>query len=219
MDEETKETLIVIFYSGTKGCEDYKVVNSWYKNVGCEKPSNLLEIAMDRHPSVHDLDLKPQRKLFLTSPDATIGGQLTPYSSIAVFEYNRRQFHQIMNDILEHARKIRAREIRFAFLFTCVGGTGFTTSLRLALTIKNQLTGRIPVSIIFLGTAPPLDMTESPENATDAVKLANTECALRTLVAVAPAVDLAFIRFPTEVLPSEPRVAYLLRSLGLLPTK
>ena len=217
-EKETSARLTVIIYSGSKGCLDHSAIAEWYRNLGLEKPKNLLEFAIDRSEAVHDLSLSPKAKLFLQAPFAIQGGQLTPLSSVQLFEYNRRTFIQMINAIMEQARKIRANEIRILCLLTYVGGTGFTTALRLAFMLKNRLIGRIPVSVHIFGTAPPLEMMESPENATDAMKIVNTEFAFRTLVATAPVVDLAYIRFPHEILTLEPRLPYLLRALSYLPT-
>jgi hypothetical protein len=215
---ETGKLLTLILYSGSKGCEDCKVIEKWYESSGLEKPQTLMEIAVDRIAEVHDLSLSPQNKIFLTAPKATSGAQLTPQTLIPVFEHNRKLLHRIIKSVLEHAQKIRAHEIRLVCLGTMVGGTGLCFALRFALLLKNQLIGRLPVTACFFVTAPPLDITFSPESHTDAIKLANAEAALRTVVLISPAIDLFFVRFPPEILPSEPRLPYILRALGLLPT-
>jgi hypothetical protein len=215
------KSLYVLICGGSAACEEYEKIKEWYRYVGCEKPENLLEIAIDRHPMVNTLDLPPQNKIFLTSPYHQSGAMLTPRSTIEVFDDNIEKFEKIKNLIEETYRKIRADEIRIVCLLTYVGGTGFTTSIRLGLMLKKELSSMCPVSVFFFGTAPWLSIlkffSSIPDQTTDALKLRNTLFALRYLVAVAPKIDLAFIRFPKEDSP-EYRIPYILRSLGLLPT-
>jgi hypothetical protein len=214
---ETAERLIVILYTGTTGVEDYKKVSQLYAKLKKEKPMNLMEVAIDRTEAVYDLDLPPENKWYLTSPDGKIGGQLTPRGTKVVFTNNLKKFYKLKNKILEHSKKLHAKEVVVIFDNTLVGGSGFAIGIEFAMLLKEELSGLMPIMNILLSTVPPLEMMKRPEGLQDALKNANTLFALKTVVATTPSIDLVLLRFPEGISGGDKRIGYILRTLGYLP--